>query len=196
MRIIYRVICNGSSHYLDFIKYIFMIYVQILSNFRNMNETQYNEITSHLGSPNHGFCAKLSSPKLLSQILKMLSFREDATIAVGVNGLKITAEVSKSFQANAFIQRETFLEYKVAKEIEAGEEETVFNVSMTTLIHCLNLCGAGTGATVNSMSGLPTSQTNMVISNLPTSSMMLYYSDLGDPLRIWLEEDGVISGNT
>ena len=158
-----------------------------------MNESQYNDFTSHVGSLNHGFCAKLSSPKMLAQIFKMLNFREDVTIAVGANGLKITAEVSKSFQANAFIQRETFLEYKVAKEIEAGEEETVFNISLTTLINCLHLCGAGTGANLNSMSGVPNSQSNMV-SHLSTSSMMLYYSDLGDPLRLWLEEDGVISG--
>ena len=161
-------------------------------NSRIMNESQYNDFTSHVGSPSHGFSAKLTSPKVLAQILKMLNFREDVTITVGVNGLKITAEVSKSFQANAFIQRETFLEYKVAKEIEAGEEETVFNISISTLIECLNLCGAGTGMSANTMSSLPTNYTN--ISNLPTTSMMLYYSDSGDPLRIWLEEDGVISG--
>lgn len=82
----------------------------------------------------------------------------------------------------------------MAKEIEAGEEETVFDISISTLIQCLNLCGGGTGLNTNTTSSLPSKYTNTIVSSLPTTSMMLYYSDSGDPLRIWLEEDGVISG--
>ena len=151
-----------------------------------MNDNQSNYFTSQISSPMNGFCAKLTNPKFLAQILKTLNFREDATINVGVNGLKITSEISKCFQANAFIQRETFSEYKVAEDIQEDGEETVFNISLTTLIQCLTLCGTGTGGTSNTTTGLPTNYTNTLIPSSSTTSMVLYYSDLGDPLRIWL----------
>lgn len=159
-----------------------------------MNEHQYDNFTSQLRSPANGFCAKLTNPKVLAHILKMLNFREEVTINVGINGLKISAEISKAFQANVFIQRETFLEYKISDTIHENDEDAVFNISISTLIQCLNLCGTGGGMGSMSASGMPTSHNNMLISNLTTSSMVLYYSDIGDPLRIWIEEDGIISG--
>ena len=162
--------------------------------FRIMSDTQFNNYASHVSNPVNGFCAKLTNPKVLAQILKLLNFREDVTINVGINGLKISAEISKAFQANAFIQRETFLEYKVAELIHENEDDTVFNISITTLIQCLNLCGTGGGMSSNATTGMASGNNNMMISNLPTSSLVLYYSDLGDPLRIWIEEDGIISG--
>lgn len=159
-----------------------------------MSDTQFNNYSRQLGSPVNGFYAKLTNTKVLTQILKVLNFREDVTINVGINGLKISAEISKAFQANAFIQRETFLEYKVAESLHENEEDTVFNISITTLVQCLNLCGTGGGVSSNATTGMGSGHDNMLISNLPTSSLVLYYSELGDPLRIWIEEDGIISG--
>ena len=160
-----------------------------------MGSNHYNYLTSQIDSPVNGFCAKLSNPKVLVQILKVLNFRDDVTINVGVNGLKVTAEISKSFQANAFIQRETFIEYNVSEEIQEEQDDTTFNISLNTLIHCLNLCGTGSGNNSHATTSFPGSNTNTIVSSLSTTSMMLYYSELGDPLRIWLEEDGIISGS-
>ena len=157
-----------------------------------MSTSQYNYCSSECSDPRNGFCAKLTNPKILVQILKMLNFREDVTINVGINGLKITAEIAKSFQANAFIQRETFTEYKVGEELEDSDHDTVFNISLTTLIHCINLCGTGTGSSSNATATL--GHTNFAFSNSSITTMVLYCPDVGDPLRIWLEEDGVISG--
>ena len=158
-----------------------------------MTQDQNNWFSRQFQTPTSGFCAKLTSPKFLIQILKVLNFREDVTVNVGPNGLKITAEISKSFQASAFIQRETFLEYSVSEETQNEQEDTTFNISLTTLIHCLNMCGAGTGANSNA-TGAPLSNTNMPFLNSSSTSMILYYPEIGQPLRIWLEEDGVISG--
>ena len=74
-----------------------------------------------------------------------------------------------------------------------NEDDTIFNISITTLIQCLNLCGSG-GMGSHAATGMASGNNNMMSSNLPTSSLVLYYSDLGDPLRIWIEEDGIISG--
>jgi len=70
-----------------------------------MSGSQDNWFSRQFDTPTNGFCAKLTNPKVLLQILKVLNFREDVTISAMPNGLKITAEVSKSFQASAFIPR-------------------------------------------------------------------------------------------
>lgn len=145
-------------------------------------------------APTNGFCGKLSSPKVLLQVLKVLNFRDDVIVNVGANGLKITAEVSKSFQASAFIQRETFMEYSVSEATQKEEEDIIFNISLPTLINCLNLCG--TTNTSSGSSGYLLNTTNTPFTNISTSSMILYYPEIGQPLRIWLEEDGIISGAT
>ena len=159
-----------------------------------MSVDQNNWFSKQIETPTSGFFAKLTSPKVLIQVLKVLNFVEDVTVNVGPNGLKITGEISKSFQASAFIQRETFMEYSVSEEIQEYQEDTIFNISLPTLIHCLNLCGAGVGSTSNAATGLLMGNTNIPGLNLSSTSMILYYPEVGQPLRIWLEEDGVISG--
>ena len=45
-----------------------------------------------------GFTAKLGNSKLLMQVLKAIHFKDDATILINGNGLKVTIEDAKSFQ--------------------------------------------------------------------------------------------------
>lgn len=48
-----------------------------------------------------GFTAKLASSKLLMQVLKAIHFKDDATILINGNGLKVTIEDAKSFQVRS-----------------------------------------------------------------------------------------------
>jgi hypothetical protein len=152
-----------------------------------------------------GFHVKLTSPKVLLQILKVLNFREDATVNVGPQGIKITAEISKSFQASAFIQRETFIEYNVSEDTQNGQEDIIFNISLPILIQCLNLCGGAIGSSSSVTGFLLGNNMHMALANIlgntnaanaSSTSLVLYYTEIGEPLRIWLEEDGIISGAT
>ena len=48
-----------------------------------------------------GFIAKLASSKLLMQVLKAIHFKDDATVLINSNGVKVTVEDAKSFQASS-----------------------------------------------------------------------------------------------
>ncbi len=54
-------------------------------------------------------------------------------------GLKLTVEDSKSFQANAFIQRELFQQYEI--DASSDSSEVSFRLYMPSLIDCLGLFG-------------------------------------------------------
>ena len=155
-----------------------------------MNGDQTDRFSRQLETSTSGFRAKLTSPKVLAQILKVLNFREDVTVHLLPNGLKITAEISKSFQASAFIPQETFLEYSVSEGAQEDDEEISFNISLPTLISCLNMCGAGLPSNTNATAAA----THLPLFNMSSTSMLLYYPELGQPLRILLEDDGVVSG--
>ena len=50
---------------------------------------------------NGGFIAKLASSKLLMQVLKAIHFKDDATVLINNNGVKVTVEDAKSFQESS-----------------------------------------------------------------------------------------------
>ena len=88
------------------------------------------------------------------QLLKVLQFKDEVQITATSKGLKITAEVSKSFFGSAFIQKETFSEYQINRPTQAeghddsneDDYEMEFNISLFTLVQCLNVTGTvGTG---------------------------------------------------
>ena len=97
------------------------------------------------------------------QLLKVLQFKDEVQITATSKGLKITAEVSKSFFGSAFIQKETFSEYQINRPTQADaasaghddsnedDYEMEFNISLFTLVQCLNV--TGTGGTGGSSTG-------------------------------------------
>ena len=50
------------------------------------------------------FVASLDNARNLSNILKSITFKDNAIFSATPNGLKVTVEDSKCMQANAFIQ--------------------------------------------------------------------------------------------
>ena len=70
------------------------------------------------------------------------------------DGLKITVEAAKTFQANAFIQRSLFTEFQIHDDADFG-----FNVSFSTLLECMSIFGSsaasGGSSTLNSQLSAP-----------------------------------------
>lgn len=132
-----------------------------------------------------GLVSKLSNAKLLLQIFRAIHFKDDATVFLGANGIKMTVEEAKSFQANAFVQREIFHEYKLKDDIELS-----FNITLPTLLECLNLFG---GSSVGSVTGIANSNANSTLLGSHSSAVVLHHAGHGEPLSMWLEEDGVVS---
>ena len=146
----------------------------------------------HSGSKT-GLFGKLDCAKVLLQLLKVLQFKEDVVFQASDNGIKITAEVSKSFFASAFIRKETFSEYHSSSpdtdSADEDAEEIVFGISLSTLVQCLNVCGSGSGGGGGSMN--PAAGGSLHAAN---TSLLLHQPDVGQPLYLWLEEGGVVTG--
>ncbi len=83
---------------------------------------------------------------LVLQVLKSINFKDESTFCIGNNGLKVTLEESKCFQANAFVPKEIFSEFTFE------EADMTFNVSLLPVIECINLIGMG--PVVNSISSV------------------------------------------
>ncbi len=122
--------------------------------------------------------AQLQNARFLLQFLKAIQLREkgDVTIAISDNGLKLTTEDSKTYQANAYVQKELFRTFDLKGGPgpaggDRGEPETCFRLRGGTLVDCLGLFGHQPGA---------------------APVMCLKYSE-GDPLRLWLEDGGVVT---
>ena len=60
-----------------------------------------------------GFTAKLGNSKLLMQVLKAIHYKDDATISITSNGLKVTIEDAKSFQV--------WTDQKISSIVKANE---------------------------------------------------------------------------
>ncbi|XP_064079279.1 cell cycle checkpoint protein RAD1-like [Macrobrachium nipponense] len=112
--------------------------------------------------------AKMCNSKNVLQLLKAVYFEDVATLFGSSNGLKVTVEVAKSIQANAFIQHDIFQEFKITEEV------TTFKISLKSLVECLSIFG------VSSSPGV-------------TPSLKMYYDGHGTPLEIILEEGGVVT---
>lgn len=151
-----------------------------------------------------GFLAKLDNAKILEQLLKVLQFKDTVQIVATSKGLKITAEVSKSFFGSAFVQQETFSEYQLNKPTAGNDNnsnnddedfELDFVISLFTLNQCLNLTGATSsgaskddkGNTISSLSSL-TSFAGSCRGINP--SILLHYPEAGQPLSLFVEEAG------
>ena len=92
------------------------------------------------------------------------------------------------------------MEYSVSSERQQHEQEedyqdeTVFNISLPTLINCLNMCGAGGGGSALGSITNGGQMNTAPLHNTSITSIVLYFPDVGKPLRIWSEEDGMVSG--
>lgn len=107
-----------------------------------------------------GFTAKLTNVKILQQIFKSVHLNNEATIYIKKDGLKMTLEDAKSYQANAFIQSNIFNEFKINEDDDFG-----FNVCLSTLIECLNLFGTSSSGSSSTFSSSITSSAQSTIGN-------------------------------
>ncbi|XP_048875702.1 cell cycle checkpoint protein RAD1 [Brienomyrus brachyistius] len=120
------------------------------------------------GDGQYVLVASLDNVRNLSNILKAIAFKDHALFNATPNGLKVTVEDSKCLQANAFIQSEIFQEFTIQ------EDSVSFQVNLTVLLDCLTIFG---GSTVPGV----------------TTALRLCYNGYGYPLKLFLEEGGVVT---
>lgn len=116
--------------------------------------------------------AKVDNVKNVSLVLKAISFKDTGVCFATEYGMKVVVEDSKCVQANAFIGNDIFQEYVVK------DEPVMFRVDLSTLVECLTIFDGYT-----SLSGA-------------TTSLKMTYKEHGQPLKILLEEEGVITDCT
>ncbi|XP_075226566.1 radiation insensitive 1 [Lycorma delicatula] len=115
------------------------------------------------------FEAKLDNVKNLSLILKAINFKDNATCFVNDKGLKVVVEDSKCVQASAFIGEELFQEFTIKSD------QIVFCVDLSVMVECLSVfdnCSTAPGI---------------------TTALRMYYNYFGAPLKLLLEESGIIT---
>ncbi len=119
------------------------------------------------------FSAQLQNAKFFLNFLKAINFKDDVTLVIASNGLKLTVEDSKSFQANAYVQRALFRRFDLEGGGGGGDDAVVsFRLDMSSLVHCLSLFGYGP------QGGAPV--------------LCMKHTE-GEPLKLWLEDGGVVT---
>ncbi|RZF46464.1 hypothetical protein LSTR_LSTR012539 [Laodelphax striatellus] len=117
---------------------------------------------------NYLFEAKLDNVKNLSPVLKAINFKDNATIFINDKGLKVVVEDSKCVQASAFVGEDLFQEFHLRTD------QLVFCLDLTVMVECLsildNCSSAGT-----------------------TTALNMYYKSIGSPLKLLIEEGGIIT---
>uniref|UniRef100_A0A1B6D9P5 Cell cycle checkpoint protein RAD1 n=1 Tax=Clastoptera arizonana TaxID=38151 RepID=A0A1B6D9P5_9HEMI len=128
------------------------------------DKTGLNKTTNNL------FKLKMDNVKNLSVILKVLNFKEIATCFVSTNGLKVVVEDSKCIQVSAYISSNVFQELHVKEN-----EQITFRIDLSTMLECLTIFDH-----CSSVPGL-------------TTALMMSYQYEGAPLKMILEENGIIT---
>ena len=109
----------------------------------------------------------------------------NASVYMKANGLKMTVEDAKTFQANAFLDHNIFNEFTYTPEDDVG-----LNLQLPSILDVLNLFGCNKES---SMTLQGSSTQSSVFSTSPLSSLVLHFGKYGDPFTMWLEEEGVVT---
>lgn len=120
-----------------------------------------------------GFTAKLNNVKMLQHIFRAINLNDEACFYIKKDGIKMTVEDAKTFQANAFIQSNMFNEFNIG-----DEDDFAFNISMGTLLECLSIFGissSGGGGTTFHLNSAS-------MSGGQITSLVMHYAQYGEPL--------------
>jgi len=122
----------------------------------------------------YAFVARLENVKILSQLLKVINFREQSTWFISHNGIKVTVEDAKCVQSNAFIKADIFTEFdlKEGRGDEVGSDDLSFSINLNVVLECLNMFGGDAGA---------------------SPCLKMCYGGYGHPFVLLLEDQGVIN---
>lgn len=121
------------------------------------------------------FLARMENIKVLSLLLKAISFKDRANIFISETGLKVSVEDCKCAQMNAFINKDLFEEYVLREGMgdEPESNELAFSVSLPAVIECLNVFGSsGDGASPH---------------------LKMCYAGYGHPFIMFIEHQGDIT---
>jgi len=150
-----------------------------------------------------GLLIKLDNARVLEQLLKVLQFRDEVQITANSSGLKITAEVSRSFFGSAFVQKGTFSQFQLNRPKNDQHEnndngegdddlEMQFTLSLFTLLQCLNITG-GSGKDGNAFGISDTVGSILSFAGgrgATNPSLLIHHPEEGQPVCLWLEEQG------
>ncbi|KAK7601647.1 hypothetical protein V9T40_009088 [Parthenolecanium corni] len=115
--------------------------------------------------------AKVDNVKNISLVLKAINFKSHGVCFASDCGLKVVVEDSKCVQASAFIGNEIFQEYVLFDE----DDNAIFRIDLNTLVECLTI-----------FDGFTTTPGS-------TTALKMSYQGYGHPLKIILEEEGIIT---
>ena len=135
-----------------------------------------------------GVLAKVTNVRLVQNMLKAVSLtdHDETTFMFKDAGLKVTTEDAKSFQANAYFQRCHFHEFKLADD----KLEYNFKISMPTVLECLHLFGSSSGLLRSTSTS---SHSTLFGGGSALTTLIIHYEKYGEPLKMFMEEDGVVS---
>ena len=118
-----------------------------------------------------GVVGKLTNVKMLEKILRTVHLNDEASIYAKHNGLKMTVEAAKTFQANAFIQREMFNEFTIDEN-----DEFAFNLSLDSVLKSLGLFGlSGDANKTSTTSSTQTSTVSSIMFGAAITNLVLHY---------------------
>lgn len=138
-------------------------------------------------TPMEGFVARMNNYKILKQFCTAVNVNSDgnASVYMKANGLKMTVEDAKTFQANAFLDHNIFNEFTYTPEDDVG-----LNLQLPSILDVLNLFGAQKDSTMTVQG--PSTESS-IFSTSPLTSLVLHYGKYGDPFTLWLEEEGLVT---
>ena len=138
-------------------------------------------------TPMEGFVARMNNYKILKQFCTAVNVNSDgnASVYMKANGLKMTVEDAKTFQANAFLDHNIFNEFTYTPEDDVG-----LNLQLPSILDVLNLFWAQKDSTMTVQG--PSTESS-IFSTSPLTSLVLHYGKYGDPFTLWLEEEGLVT---
>ncbi|EGF81803.1 hypothetical protein BATDEDRAFT_87254 [Batrachochytrium dendrobatidis JAM81] len=143
------------------------------------------------------FIASLRSVAPFVTILRAISFKQKAYCTIAAEGMRLTAEDSRTVQAKAYLPKSLFREFKLSDgSALTPDEELSFMVDIRVLTDCLTIFGAQQQPGGYSNEDLPQQQpqqaSHIGIQSSPVS-LQLSYPKGGGELTLMLQDGNIVT---
>ncbi|KAH6573569.1 hypothetical protein BASA50_004035 [Batrachochytrium salamandrivorans] len=144
------------------------------------------------------FIASLRSVAPFVTILRAISFKQKAYCTIAAEGMRLTAEDSRTVQAKAYLPKSLFREFKLSDNTTLDpDEELSFMVDIRMLTDCLSIFGAQQQPGSSSTNGDDYMQqpqhTSYATQQSSPVSLQLSYPRNGGELTLMLKDGNVVT---
>jgi len=146
-----------------------------------VTETHQSSSQGRQARTQYEFCGCVEQIPVLANLLKSIAFTHKVNVGVMPSGLRFTVEEGKYIQASVTINRDIFDEFCIPSD----DSDVSFKIPFKELLDCLKFfCSEGRGgeSTFSTTTGLGRH-----------SSLKLMYKSYGSPLKLLLDENGVVT---